>query len=196
MNADGPQAFVHAVDRDRYIATLYAPAALRPALFALFALDLELAQVVAATTEPMLGEIRLAWWREQLDRLDTKPAPAQPTLAALAQEVMPRGVSGKSLDALEDAHLALLLDEHFDAVALEHHIDRRGGTVFAAAATLLGGDVAVARRFGKLWALGDFVRRGERTPHLSRELLIAAREALAIGVCPPGLRPLAALAAL
>jgi phytoene synthase len=36
------------------------------------ALDLELESVVAGTTEPMIGEIRLAWWREALQGLDVK----------------------------------------------------------------------------------------------------------------------------
>ena len=65
-------------DLDRYLATLYAPSAARPGLFALHALDLEMAAVVRSTTEPMLGEIRLAWWREQLDKLDRQAPPAQP----------------------------------------------------------------------------------------------------------------------
>ena len=81
MLPDDPQGRVRVVDRDRYLVTLYAPPAARAGLFALFALDLELAQVVATTHEPMLGEIRLAWWREQLVRLDRAAVPAQPTLS-------------------------------------------------------------------------------------------------------------------
>src|SRR5688500_15300158 len=96
--ADDCATLVRDRDRDRYLATLYAPAAVRPALFALHALDIELAAVVDPTTEPMLGQIRLAWWREQLQALDSGGVAAQPTLAALAAEVLPRGISGASLE--------------------------------------------------------------------------------------------------
>ena len=149
-------------DRDRYVATLHSPAAARPALFALHALDLELAQVVAATTEPMLGEIRLAWWREQLARLDGGAVPAQPVLAALAAEVLPRGISGQILEPLEDAMLVLLLEPAPDAAGLQRYAEARGATLFAAMAKVLGGDVAAARALGRAWALGELTRPGLR----------------------------------
>lgn len=187
---------MQAADRDRYLAVLHAPAATRDALAALFALDLDFAQVVATTREPLLGEIRLAWWREQLARLDSAPAPAQPTLAALARHVIPAGVRGASLEALEDAHLMLLLDDHHDAAQLARYLDRRGGTLFAAAAVLLGADSAAARTLGQGWALGDLVRRGERPPHVGREDVAAARAGFIVARAEPALRPLAALARL
>jgi phytoene synthase len=193
---EDPIGRVQAADRDRYLAVLHAPVVARDGLFALFALDLELAQVVATTSEPLLGEIRLAWWREQLARLDSAPAPVQPTLAALAQHVLPAGVSGASLEPLEDAHLAVLLDEHFDADQLDRYMANRGGALFAAAAQLLGGDVAVAHTLGRCWALGEFVRRGERLPFVARKLLEALRQKSVVRPADRALRPLAGLARL
>lgn len=38
----------------------------RMALTMFFELDLRLARIVSATTEPMLGQMRLAWWRDML----------------------------------------------------------------------------------------------------------------------------------
>jgi len=193
---EDPRGRVQAADRDRYLAVLHAPQPVRDGLFALFALDLELAQVVATTSEPLLGEIRLAWWREQLARLDNASAPAQPTLAALAQHVVPVGVSGASLEPLEDAYLVLLLDEHCDADQLDRYLANRGGALFAAAAKLLGADVAAARTLGRCWALGEFVRRGERPPFVARELLEAVRRQALVRPADRALRPLAALARL
>lgn len=54
-------------DRDRYLAALFAPDPERRALVALYAFNLEIAKVREAVTEPMLGEIRLQWWREALE---------------------------------------------------------------------------------------------------------------------------------
>ncbi len=189
-----PPAIVRARDRDRYLATLYAPAAARPALFALHALDLELAAVVATTTEAMLGEIRLAWWREALTRLDTAPPPAQPVLAALATHALPLGVTGQALEPLEDGFLSLLLDERLAGAALDAHLDRRGGTLFGACATALGVAQASAQALGRVWALGQLVRPGAKAPPVdpddARRIAAAAFPARLV----PALRPLAALA--
>ena len=193
MDATDPAAMVRARDRDRYLATLYAPAAVRPALFALHALDLELAAVVATTTEAMLGEIRLAWWREALNRL-TAPPPAQPTLAALGRHALPLGVTGRALEPLEDGFLSLLLEERLAGKTLDDHLDRRGGTLFGACATALGVAQASAQALGRVWALGQLVRPGAKAPPVdpddARRIAAAALPAHLV----PALRPLAALA--
>ena len=88
---------VEVADRDRWLSVLYAPAALRRALFAIHALDLELAKLATTTSDAMLGAIKLAWWRERLVDLDAGVVPAQPVLRALAADVLPRGVSGAVL---------------------------------------------------------------------------------------------------
>jgi phytoene synthase len=54
-------------DRDRYQTVLFAPAARRDALFALYAFNYEVARVREIVREPMLGQIRLQWWREVID---------------------------------------------------------------------------------------------------------------------------------
>ncbi|MEI9850036.1 MAG: squalene/phytoene synthase family protein [Sphingomonas sp.] len=53
------------------------------ALAALLALDDALARLIRTTGEPALGQMRLAWWRESLERLDAAPPPAEPVLATL-----------------------------------------------------------------------------------------------------------------
>jgi phytoene synthase len=137
-------------DRDRYLSVLYAPAAVRPALWALHGLDLELSSVVAGTSEPMIGEIRLAWWREALTGLDAGIVPAQPLLEVLVAEVLPRGVTGADLAGLEDRWLGLIGNDDVPASHLEG-----GGLLFALAARLGGGDAVLARRLGETWAAGD-----------------------------------------
>lgn len=135
-------------DRERWLTCLYAAAPARPGLVALFALDAELAHVVATTTEPMLGEIRLAWWRDRLTELDSAPAPAQPLLQALQQRTLPR-LSGADLATLEDRWLGLLDGEGVS----QSHIDG-GVQLFVLAARLLGGDVREAAMLGQAWMQG------------------------------------------
>src|SRR5437764_2248110 len=57
-------ALVQRHDRDRYQTALFAPADRREALFALYAFNYEISRVREAVTQPMLGQIRLQWWRE------------------------------------------------------------------------------------------------------------------------------------
>ena len=59
-------ALVRRHDRDRYQTALFAPAARREALFALYAFNYEIARVRESVTQPMLGQIRLEWWREDI----------------------------------------------------------------------------------------------------------------------------------
>jgi NADH dehydrogenase [ubiquinone] 1 alpha subcomplex assembly factor 6 len=45
---------------------LFAPAGHREALFALYAFNYEIARVRETVSEPVLGQIRLQWWRESI----------------------------------------------------------------------------------------------------------------------------------
>ena len=64
-------AIVRAADRDRYISALLAPADRRLDLMTLYAFDAELARIATTVSEPLLGEIRLQWWRDALAPLLT-----------------------------------------------------------------------------------------------------------------------------
>ena len=67
-NAAHCAALVREHDRDRYLATLFAPAETRDALFALYAFAAEIGRVRDVAREPMPGEIRLQWWRDAIAR--------------------------------------------------------------------------------------------------------------------------------
>jgi phytoene synthase len=161
-------------DRDRYLAALYAPAEVRSALIALFGIDAELGAVVAGTTEPMIGEIRLAWWREALEGLDSGTVPAQPLLQLVAAELLPRGVGGAALAGLEDRWLGMIGNSEVPAAHVEG-----GGMLFGLAARLLGGDEALGRQLGEAWVTGDATGL-PRVPPSLRPLLglvrLAARD--------------------
>jgi phytoene synthase len=172
------------------------PPDVRPAFATLWNLDLSLADVVATTTEPRLGAIRLAWWRERLEELDGKgPSPGEPRLSAIARQLVERGISGKLLAQLEDGWLPLL--EPFpwgDAQAEGFRL--RGRILFGIGAQLLGGDRAEAEAAGAVWSLVDgALHCSDRD---SRDFLLAdARLALKeIRSAPRRVRSLTVLAAL
>ena len=141
--------------RDRDLVRLYWPVELRPAFDALFGIDDAMAEVIATSTQPALGAIRLAWWRDALERLDASPPPPEPRLQAVARELLPRGIAGKSLAGISDGWTALL-EEEPDV----HQIARRGIALFAAGGRLLKADHPRLLEAGSLFAVGDASRRG------------------------------------
>jgi phytoene synthase len=117
-----------------------------------------MAEVVARSTQPALGAIKLAWWRERLEELDEGKVPAEPRLRAAAYELLPRGVSGADLADLEEGWAGLLCYEPPDMALLTEH----GTRLFALGARLLGVqfDDATIGVAGRLFAGVDASRRG------------------------------------
>lgn len=135
----------------------HAPAAEREALATLFALDERLGGIVRATREPLVGQMRLTWWRDALTALDEDhPAPAEPVLVEVRRLLLPNGVSGASLAEMTAGWMAILHDDYATDGSVAEHADLRGATLFAAAARLLGaGESPMLAAAGRGWALGD-----------------------------------------
>jgi len=115
-----------------------------------------MADVVVQSTQPALGAIKLAWWRERLEELDEGKMPAEPRLQAVAAELLPRGISGADLAGLEQGWLELLQELPDPERAIE-----RGALLFSLAARLVGGqppDFLAAA--GRLYAAGTLQRLG------------------------------------
>ena len=70
-------------DPDRFLASLFAAPHLRPALWALIAFNCEIARTREVVSEPVLGQIRLQWWRERIEELTSGRAVDHEILVAL-----------------------------------------------------------------------------------------------------------------
>ena len=149
------------LDPDRRLALAYVPAAARPAVEALWRLDGAFAAILATGTQPMISQMRLAWWREALERLDEAPPPAEPVLQALAAEVLPV-VNGAELAAMEEGWLMLTSEHALTAEALEDYARLRGGLLFTYTARLLGDSSFPVALAGEAWAVGDLARHSRR----------------------------------
>jgi phytoene synthase len=191
----GPSAIAErTLDSDRLTALAATPAAVRPAFATLWNLDLALADVVATSSDPELGAIRLAWWRERLEELDAGAVPAEPRLRAIARQLLGRGITGKELSNLEDAWLPLLQPFPWGAAQAEG-FRLRGRILFGIGARLLGGDPEDAEAAGAFWSLIDGARHCSDAD--SRQHLLGETQSV---VLPPRiplrLRPLTVLAAI
>lgn len=182
-------------DADRLLALAYAPAAARPALEALWRLDVSFASVLAAGRDRMVGRIRLAWWREALETLDRESAPPEPVLRALQAHVLPAGIAGAGLAAMAEGWGILLADEPLDGGALAAYAAARGGLLFAFSARLLGAPDHAVGGAGAAWALVDFARHSSSPAETALALEEAARIA-DVARWPRRLRPLGMLSVL
>ena len=152
---------------------------------------------MATTTDPALGAIRMAWWRERLEEMDCGlDAAAEPRLRAIARQLVERGISGLELSKLEDAWLPLLEPFPWGESAADG-LRLRGRLLFGIGASLLGGDAKDAEAAGAFWSLVDGATHCSDAD--SRHFLCgAARTALdeVPARLPVAIRPLTILAAL
>lgn len=137
----------------------YAAADRRASLDALLALDRTLGDVLRATSEPMLAQMRFTWWHESLTRLDTAPPPAMPLLQTLATDVLPLGISGAALASLVEGWEALIEGEPTDPAVRAAFARGRGSAWFGLAASALGANDPRLDAVGRGWALADLSRR-------------------------------------
>src|SRR5580692_2883864 len=94
-------ALVRQHDRDRFQTALFAPVADREALFSLYAFNYEIARVRESVREPMLGQIRLQWWREAIEAAYAGAAPRRhEVVEPLTATIRERGLSRAHFERL------------------------------------------------------------------------------------------------
>jgi phytoene synthase len=96
---------VRRADPDRWLSTRFiADEQARADVVALYALNHELARVAASVREPLMGEIRLTWWREAFEEVAAgKPPRKHPVVEAVS-------AGGFPLAALEDLAQSRMAD--------------------------------------------------------------------------------------
>ncbi len=192
-DTDDLDAQVKAADPDRWMATRFiTDAEARADVVALYAFNHALARIAEQVTEPMMGHIRLAWWREAIDELFAgQAARAHPGVLAMQGPIARRAFAQADLDALIDARATDLEPETLTTeTALYAHIDATAGRLAAVAAKRLDGasppgavvdamrawGLAGLARNGRLpaqWGLDELVRRVDNCLTASRVSLKA-----------------------
>lgn len=170
---------VRAADRDRFIASLFAPAEHRGALYALYAFNSEVARVRELAHEPLPGEIRLQWWNDVVNRERSEEARANPIAAALLSTIERHRLSSAKLLDLIEARRFDLYDEPMAAVAdLEAYAGKTSSVLFALAAQILAGvdAEAVTAPAGIAFAIAGLLRAFPH--HAARGQLYVPKEIL------------------
>jgi phytoene synthase len=127
-------------DRDRFLTALFAPAAAREALFAVYAFNYEVAKIRETVSEPMLGRIRVQWWRESIAQIYAGGAPRQhEVVLGLAQAIGARALTRAHFERIIDAREADLADEPpADLAALEAYAEASATPLVQLALEALG----------------------------------------------------------
>ena len=131
-------------------------------MFSLYAFNYEIARIAETVHEPMLGDIRLAWWRETVEGARAGTPRDHDVARALAralkrnhlrQEYFERMISARAFDQSKELFA--------DMEALEEYADATSGSVMRLAARVLGASNrldTVAREAGIAYALAGVLR--------------------------------------
>ena len=167
------------LDYERYLLSLLAPSFRRHALWAILALNLELSRIPDMVSQPVLGQMRLAWWRDAIRRaLHQRESGGNPVLEGLMAAAAHGLIDEAALNGLVDGHEQLLLRDPGGALAT---LDADAGAIGVALARLrlqaLGVNSAgyddTARRQGVAWELMRRLRALPRAASLGQVMIPA-----------------------
>lgn len=107
---------VRTADIDRWLASRFvADEAVRADLIALYAFEAELMAIPTRVTQPLLAEMRYAWWREQMEGVFAGVVrKGHPVLEALTDVVARHALPREPFDALIEAHIGRVHGEPHD----------------------------------------------------------------------------------
>ena len=174
-------------DPDRRLAALFAPAPVRARLFALYAFNHEIARVSEAVSEPLIGDMRLTWWRDAVSALCAEAPQVRrhdvtEALAPFASEIGETALTG----LIEARRVEVDGDGLSDVEACLAHADATAGALIRIAAALSGGapDDALISACGRAWGLTGLLRAHPHRlaagkPLLKPALVPALRDATA-----------------
>ena len=162
MNLSDPaRQKLSAAPADLRFAVLFAPREQRDALTALFAVYLEIREILHECSDAGVARTKLDWWREEISQLvDHKPRhPFSVNLSRFTdQQPLP---SQPFLDIIESVYMDIAVPSfpHFEDV--ERYCQRRGGALLELAALLSGAQRQstrqAARQLGIPWQLAQII---------------------------------------
>ena len=135
---------VREADKDRFLATLFAPAEKRRALFALYAFNVEIAGVQGKIREPFAGEARLQYWHDVISGIG-EPG-GNPVAIAVLESIGRNALPGQLLLDIIEAHRFDIYDESFPRFDdLEQYARKTASTLIELAMRILGEPDAAER---------------------------------------------------
>jgi phytoene synthase len=132
------------------LAVAYTPVAFRPAFTLLLQLDVRFADIVQKAREPMIAQIKLAWWRDAFAAEPALRPKGEPLLQALG--ACGDVISPSALEDLVSAWELLLGEDEWTAQDVAKHAALRGGAIFGSYAAWIG-DRCDVSALSQQWAI-------------------------------------------
>ena len=130
---------VRAHDFARYASTLFMPAELRRALWALYAFNVEISRVREQVSQPLPGEMRLQWWTDMLAGAGHGGVEGNPVAAELLLAIRNWRLPVERLSRLIDEHQFDLYNDPMPTMAaLEGYISDTSSALFSLGARITG----------------------------------------------------------
>ena len=160
------------------LAIAYAPAAVRPQLRWLLLLDLRLQGILAKVQEPLIAQIRLAWWRDMLGKVPEERPKGEPLLARLA-ELEPN-------TSLIEAAIGTVNATELQLAGGDDAAIARARSICSAYASWTGADLQMAEMLAIAWGeqASDVIKSTRALRPLS---ILALAEQLERGTIQPGI---------
>lgn len=147
-------------DPDRFLLGLFAPVRARAALWALYAVNYEIAKTREVVTETTTGLIRLTWWREAIAEIyNGAPVRQHETVTALAEAI-------RAYDLPQDKFEGVIYAREFDVEdrapatldGLFHYADYTTTPLTELSLMVLGQSAAGARETSIRYAVTGLLR--------------------------------------
>jgi 15-cis-phytoene synthase len=163
---DAVRAAARDLEPDRHLAALLSPEPQRTALLAIAAFSAELRHIPRVVTDPMIGEIRLQWWRDGIEAFAPDVKTGNPIADTLGDAVRRYALPPATLIAMTEARaFDLYADPMPDAASLYGYLAKTEGVPFELAFRVLAGRApeaheittlgVCARAYGLTRLIGD-----------------------------------------
>jgi 15-cis-phytoene synthase len=170
------------------LAIAYAPRNVRERFSLLLQFDARVAEVVGKATEPLIGQMKLAWWREVIGMTTDRRPSGEPLVDRMSQ-ITDADLEHAMLQLLA-AWEVVLVEPEWGNVTLNTFVKTRGQAIFSTYAKWVGVNSEL-KELGSGWAMDDLEARfGSRVgatvpitlPQIPRERVLRPLTILALSV--------------
>lgn len=152
------------LDKERYLAGLFAAEDKRPHLYALYAFSAEIARIRDVVSDPLPGEVRARWWVDMLGGRRGSEGESHPIAAALVDTMTRFKLPLDLVERLIEARIFDLYDDPMPSMAeLEAYCGDTSGALVRLSSLVLadGRDLIAAdvvEQAGLAWGLTGLLR--------------------------------------
>ncbi len=145
-------------DYDRFLITLFAKNDVRENLYSLYAFNHEIAKIREAVSEPMLGEIRLEWWREAIEGIANSNPRNHEVVLALSSTFHQHNLKTDMFNKIIDARAADIYDKNpANFSEFKKYLSCTSGNLMETAAWIVGERdahvLSLSNKVGVAWGL-------------------------------------------